>query len=293
MNGPFVSVIIPTYRDWKRLAICLDALAKQTYQQEQFEVLVVNNDPDDVPPIDLSLAPNVQILSEAKCGSYAARNCALNVAAGTVIAFTDADCIPDVNWLLNAVAYLNTHPYCSRIAGHVSIFYEGDRPTTAELYNSVFSFPQRSHALYAGTSVTANMITYKRVFDAVGLFDDNLLSLGDLQWGKRAHEAGFQIQFVDSVVVSHPARSMNELIQKEKRVGGGQATMARRHRLYNFLAYIYDNRPRLYTFRQLYRYSQHLNLVEKLRVLFLRHYLMNIRAAEKLRVLLGKQPSRA
>lgn len=31
---PFVSVIIPTYYDWKRLQLCINALKKQTYSEK-------------------------------------------------------------------------------------------------------------------------------------------------------------------------------------------------------------------------------------------------------------------
>jgi len=36
---PYVSVIIPTYHDWDRLAICIEALENQTYSEEMFEVI--------------------------------------------------------------------------------------------------------------------------------------------------------------------------------------------------------------------------------------------------------------
>jgi cellulose synthase/poly-beta-1,6-N-acetylglucosamine synthase-like glycosyltransferase len=45
-SPPFVSVIVPVYRDADRLRGCVRALAGQTYPRERFEIIVVNNDPD-------------------------------------------------------------------------------------------------------------------------------------------------------------------------------------------------------------------------------------------------------
>jgi glycosyltransferase involved in cell wall biosynthesis len=38
-NKQFVSVIIPTYKDWPRLKLCLEALGNQNCPQNQFEAI--------------------------------------------------------------------------------------------------------------------------------------------------------------------------------------------------------------------------------------------------------------
>ena len=43
-NRPFVSVIVPTYHDWPRVAQLCEALKKQTLEPDRFEVVIVNND---------------------------------------------------------------------------------------------------------------------------------------------------------------------------------------------------------------------------------------------------------
>src|SRR5690606_25863401 len=93
------SVIIPVYRDWYRLQLCLNALSHQSFPRDSFEIIVVNNDPMDIAPVDFKLPINAMLLVEAKVGSYAARNAAIAVAQGAVLAFTDSDCIPEQDWL--------------------------------------------------------------------------------------------------------------------------------------------------------------------------------------------------
>ena len=215
---PFVSVIIPTYHDWDRLKLCLNALAQQSYPIDRFEVLVVNNDPDDRPSYVVA-SGNVRLLEEAKPGSYAARNAAIRVAKGEVFAFTDSDCMPDQDWLRNGVQGLANGN--DRIAGRIQIFCANDKPTVAEAYELVFAFNQKTNA-ENGASVTANLICYQYCFEKTGLFNCSLLSGGDIEWGYRANDQGFSISYQENAMVRHPARSsFADLLKKRRRVAGG------------------------------------------------------------------------
>ena len=224
MNLYFVTIIIPTYNDWIRLSKCLNALVNQNYSKENFEIIVVNNNPDDHLPAGFLIPDNCLVITEAKPGSYAARNAALKLANGEVIGFTDSDCIPDTNWIKNAVNYFITNKTCSRIAGNVCIFYNTVNPTKTQLYDKLYAFNQKGYVNISGTSVTANLFTYKNVFDTIGYFDEALMSGGDFLWGQMAHKNGYKVDYVEDVIVKHPARNtLKELLKKEKRVGSGMA----------------------------------------------------------------------
>jgi glycosyltransferase involved in cell wall biosynthesis len=56
----FVSVIIPVYNDPVRLKTCLQVLAEQTYPNEAYEVIVVDNGSDE------SIEPIVAEFSQVK-----------------------------------------------------------------------------------------------------------------------------------------------------------------------------------------------------------------------------------
>src|SRR5690606_38366783 len=132
MHVFFVSIIIPTYHDWVRLQQCLSALNKQSYPKENFEIIIVNNDPLNNIPNNLELPSNCILILEEKPGSYAARNKGIKIAKGEIIGFTDSDCIPEIEWIKNAVEYLCFNPNCSRVAGKVNLFYQSKIPTIAE-----------------------------------------------------------------------------------------------------------------------------------------------------------------
>lgn len=220
-NKPLVSVIIPVYHDWDCLERALDALDRQTWPKERFEVIVVNNDPADPFPEKPAGGPNVRRACEKKPGSYAARNKGIRISRGDVLGFCDADCVPATDWIEKAVAFLTAHTDCFRVAGRIElIFGNRAKPTLAQMHERVFAFRQKDYA-QAGVSTTANMFAWRHVFVAVGLFDASLLSGGDLEWGQRADAAGFAIGYCPEAVVQHPARDRGQLMKKARRVCSG------------------------------------------------------------------------
>lgn len=296
MSNHFVTIIIPTYKDWGRLSLCINALSDQKFPAEDFEVIIVNNHSSDLPPDNFTLPDNFSLITESKPGSYAARNAAILRSKGSIIGFTDSDCIPDQNWIQNAVAYFISHPDCKRIAGKISLFYRQQKLTNVELYETVYAFNQHLYVKKDGTSVTANMFTYKNVLDEVGIFDEKQLSGGDYEWNIRAKNAGFKIDYVDNVIVKHPARYyMHELTKKARRVGGGQASFnsTKSSLMASFFQFVYDLRPPVNSLGLIATKGSKMNFVQKSTVFFIRYYLNVLSAYEKFKVSAGKKPVRA
>jgi GT2 family glycosyltransferase len=158
------------------------------------------------------------MLTEAKKGSYAARNAGIAAARGEILLFTDSDCVADPGWVCEALSFLETHPEAPRIGGRIDIA-PSPRPTVADVYEAAFAFPQEKYVA-AGWAPTANMGTWRRVLDAVGPFDDAHYSGGDKEWGLRAEAAGFPIGYAGRAAVTHPPRSAGEILRKRRRIAG-------------------------------------------------------------------------
>ena len=214
---PKISVIIPVYRDWTRLGLCLEALERQSLGTSAFEVIVVDNEPEPSVPA-VPLPANVRIIHEPTPGSYIARNTAATASRAPVLAFTDSDCIPAADWLKQGLAALRSHPE-ARITGPVRIFKEQGATRYAYIHDLHTAFRQRENVA-GGYCVTANLIVARDVFDRVGPFDP-CLSGGDVRWGRRAQAAGVPIQYVEDVEVAHPARrNLADILRKRRRTGG-------------------------------------------------------------------------
>ena len=277
MNKSFVSIIIPTYNDWERLSLCLQSLSAQTYPQELFEIIVVNNKRGDKSPEKLIKPDNCLLIDETKPGSYAARNAAIKIAKGEILGFTDSDCIPDKNWISNIVEFLEQHKEIKRVGGAINIFFKKSVPSKVELYDEIFAFPQEAY-VKSGNAVTANMFTYKSVFHEIGMFNESLMSGGDYQWGMLAHRKGFPIAYAPTAIVNHPARqSVKELVVKAKRVGKGQANFKspQDRNLIEFTGKIIDLlKPRIWEIKRIFQQGRNLSLSHKLYLVLLRHYVV-------------------
>lgn len=296
MQQKFVSIIIPAYKDWDRLSLCLKSLDEQSYPRHLFEIIVVNNYTADKVPKDYFLPDNCKVITEEKPGAYAARNAGIALAAGDVIGFTDSDCIADRDWIKNGVDFLESDDECDRIAGRINLYYHSKNLTEAELYEKIYAFNQDVYVSMDGTGVTGNLFAYTYVFESVGLFKEDLLSGGDYEWSIRARDAGFKIKYADNAIVNHPARrKISELIKKAKRVGGGQAGFGEppsERKFKSVLKFIYDLRPPVKSIRLILKKGKDLKLIEKIQVFSIRYYLSIITAREKFMVSMGKPAER-
>lgn len=225
-----VSVIVPVYNDVVGLKRCLEALAAQTLNQARFEVLVVDNGgTTDLSPA-LAAYPAAKLLRETTPGSYSARNHGITHSCGDVLAFTDSDCTPHRMWLENGLSRLDRGERDVIVGGRIDVYAQDpSHPTYAEQYDLALAFPQEFYVKTRGYSVTANLLTTRRVLDHAGPFDAELLSGGDKEWCQRAVGQGFKLVYADDVIVSHPARAtVGELVNKRRRQLGGHLERALR-----------------------------------------------------------------
>ncbi|MHC4544175.1 MAG: glycosyltransferase family 2 protein [Planctomycetota bacterium] len=207
LSKQFVSVIIPVYNDVERLKICLEALENQTYPRDLYEVIVVNNDPSQTIEPHVVNFNNVRLICESHRSSYAARNKGVFNARGTVIAFTDSDCIPKSDWIEKGVNNLLNEPHCGLVAGRIEIFCsDPENPTAIELYEKITAFHQKMYVDRLKFGATANLFTFKNIINKVGRFNYTVLSSGDSEWGNRVFKAGYKQIYADDTCVSHPAR---------------------------------------------------------------------------------------
>lgn len=287
MSTPFVSIIIPVYNDSERLKLCLRALERQTYPRDCFEIIVVDNGSDV--PVEVGEFPLVHLVYEVQPGSYAARNRGLAAAKGTVLAFTDSDCLPDPDWLEAGVRCLLGD--VGLVGGRVEVFPEdAANPTAVELYESLFAFQMRESIEQRHFSPTCNLFTTRQVFDAVGLFDARLKSGGDAEWGQRVHAQGYPLIYADSVCIRHPARrSFEEVARKDRRRVTGKMTRLKfeRGRWLIFQKVFYNDfvPPVMIIWRILA--LKEWRMVNKLKVTGVLLALRGVRISEKLRLLFG------
>lgn len=204
MAAVTVSVIVPHYDDLPRLDRCLAALSCQTVPRDRYEIVVADNmTPCGERHLRRVIGDRARLVMAPRRGAGPARNAAVAVARGAVLAFTDADCVPDPGWLAAGLAGLADHDV---VGGAMTILCEQAQPRSgAEAFEAVFAFQNRRYVEREGFSVTANMFCRRAIFDATGPFAAGLSE--DRDWCLRAGALGFRIGYRGDAIVGHPARA--------------------------------------------------------------------------------------
>lgn len=217
---PAVSVIVPFYGAASgQLAPLLASLQAQDYAGP-VELIVVDNNDQPVLGPEL-LPPNGRLLHEPTPGSYAARNAGAAIAAGEVLAFTDADCVCAREWLRSGVATLLTRPLPGAVGGAVlSVAQNPARASLAERYDAFFHMRQAHYIETLGFAATANCLLRRSVFLQLGGFDLRYRSGGDRDFGARLAATGLRLAYAPEAVVLHEARRLGGLILKARRLAG-------------------------------------------------------------------------
>ncbi len=93
------SVIVPFLDEEAYLGRCLAALLDQDIPREDYEIILIDNGSRDGSAAIVRGFPGVTLIHHPFPNVYAARNKALKMARGRIIAFTDADCEVSRGWL--------------------------------------------------------------------------------------------------------------------------------------------------------------------------------------------------
>lgn len=221
---PRTSVIIPIYNGEFDIPELLGCLQAQTYPTERVEYLVVDNGSSDASARLLKTAASegiIQVLQE-NCiqSSYAARNQGIRAAKAEIIAFTDADCRPQPDWLSNLIL-----PFADKNIGIVAgeiVAVEGK--SLLEKHADRYQVLSQQHTLnhsFCPYGQTANLAIRRQVFQEVGLFRPYLTTGGDADMCWRIQrQADWRLAFAEEAIVRHRHRAtFREYYKQWRRYG--------------------------------------------------------------------------
>jgi len=225
-----VSVVVPTCRRAVLLDRCLAALAAQDLDAADYEILIADDAASSETRRQIEAwaqraeAPVRYLPVVWAHGPAAARNVGWREANGSIIAFTDDDCIPDTGWLKAGVRAFTTG--VAAVTGRVVVPLPGT-PTDHE---------HDAAGLESGVFVTANCFVRRQILEQVGGFDERFSAAwredSDLHF--TLLRQGGRIVRVPFALVVHPVRPAR----------WGVSHKQQRKSLFNAL--LYKKHPRLY-----------------------------------------------
>ncbi|MDP5337693.1 MAG: glycosyltransferase [Nodularia sp. (in: cyanobacteria)] len=222
---PMVSVVVPIYNGEADLPELINCLRSQTYPQDRVEYLLVDNNSSDRTLSLLKAAaensPVIKVLSENQIqSSYAARNTGIRAAVGEIIAFTDADCHPQPQWLHSLIQPLS-EPDVVIVAGEIAAL-PGD--TLLEKHAERQETLSQKHTLansFCPYGQTANLAIRRMALEKSGLFRPYLTTGGDADicWRILRSNLG-RLEFAPNAVIQHRHRAtIQELESQWRRYG--------------------------------------------------------------------------
>ena len=226
---PKVSIVVASYNGDRTLAACLESLQRLNYPD--YEVILVDDGSTDSTSEMVRRFEKVRYLRhERNLGLSAARNTGIAAATGEIVAFTDADCRADEDWLHYTVADLMTSRFAG-IGGHNFL-----PPDDSWIAAAVMVSPGGpAHVMLTDRIAEhipgCNMVFYKWALDEINGFDPIFRKAGDdvdVCW--RLQQRGYKLGFSPAGFVWHYRRStVMDYLRQQYGYGEAEALLARRH----------------------------------------------------------------
>ena len=227
-TDPHVSVVIPCYNGRATLPDTLGALRKQ-HPPFAFEVIVVDSSDDGTDVLVAQEFPEVRLVHrDEKTPPGAARNLGVELAKASLLAFTDADCVPPADWLERLVEAHAADP-CAALGGAVRNGRRGNPVSVAECLIEFSEYLPSAPAGHAGFLPTCNALFTREAFERYGPFHPDLYASEDRLLGWRMEQAGERIRFEPSIAIDHLFRTHFRTFLKHQRALGAGAAIVREH----------------------------------------------------------------
>ncbi len=218
---PEISIIIPTFKRLDCLTRLLDSLRSQNAGKEEYEIIVVDNAPEERVNEVIKLcdehaysALDLRYISHPTVGVSSARNRGVDVSRAELIGFLDDDSLPYPDWV-ETVQRLFSDTNADILGGPTQPYYMVAKPKWFRDRYLVSSQGEKACWLVGNKAVTgANMAWRKRVILDLGGFSTAYGYVGtkkvfgdETELNLRARQAGYTTWYDPSLMIEHCAHT--------------------------------------------------------------------------------------
>ena len=193
-----VSVIIPALNEQANIEDCLAHLCSQTLSSASFEVLVIDNGSSDETVVRARRFQEqlpLRIMELPRCTISDLRNQGATAASGAVLAFLDADCMAEPNWLERLLAHRQENTIWG---AHYKI--QRDASWVGRIW---FRYQATEQSGPVSFLPGGCLITTRAVFEALGGFNIEVHTSEDVDLCARARRAGVGVFAYPDLAVYH------------------------------------------------------------------------------------------
>ena len=258
---PKVSVVVCVYNGERTMDSCLASLEKLNYPD--YEVIVVNDGSTDGTRQIAEGYDSIRLIHQENKGLSEARNVGIRAATGEIVAFTDADCMADPDWLTHLVARFQSSEFAA--VGGPNLTPPGD----SFVASCVAVSPGAPTHVLLDDEVAehipgCNMAFRREALAAIDGFDPIFRAAGDdvdLCW--RLQNKGYKIGFSAAAVVWHFRRNtIRDYVKQQRGYGKAETLLFFKHpsrfnvlgqsrwfgRIYGDLSsFLLSRQPRIYS----------------------------------------------
>ncbi|CAN5265796.1 hypothetical protein BH10ACI1_BH10ACI1_33520 [soil metagenome] len=210
-NAPKVSVIIPAYNIAPYITETLNSVFAQTYTD--YEIIIVNDGSKDTEELETALAPFFDKIIYGKqinAGASVARNSAISLARGELLAFLDGDDIWLPRFLESQIDFLEKQDlemvYCdAEIFGDE--FFDGEN--FMKNSPSVGAVTPESLITSECNVITSGTVLKKDLLERFGTFDVAIPRAQDFDLWFRLAKSGARIGYQREILLKYRVRPDN------------------------------------------------------------------------------------
>lgn len=175
---PKVSVIIPTYNNAKYIDKSINSVLSQTYKD--FEIIIVDDgSSDNTKEVLKQYNGKIKYYYQENKGVSFARNKGIRESSGEYIAFLDSDDVWFPNKIEIQILILEKDEKVGLVCSLVTTIDNGGKPLGI-IKPSKLPGESFGEFFFLGSSYPSTYLIRKRCFDEVGLFDEKIAILEDL-----------------------------------------------------------------------------------------------------------------
>lgn len=218
-NIPKVSVIVPCLNEEKFISGCLDSIIANDYPKDNLEILVVDGMSTDKTREIIKgynqKYPFLNLLDNPKIITPAAMNVGIKNSNGEIIIKMDAHCVYGKDYISKCVKYL-IESGADNVGGVLKAIPSKNSLTAKAIAISLSHFFGASGSCFrTGTDKPKEVDTvafgcyWKKIFDKIGIFDERMAKIEDLELNLRLRKAGGKIMLFPDIKAFYYPSSNN------------------------------------------------------------------------------------